>query len=249
MTDVRGKLVGLLDYVEQVIRLDEKVAYELSEYRLPDGSTFAITNADTHSLPSIRHDTRDEEGPVWLEVDRLSRREPPVPPTDLADWIILSADPNRTPELKSERIVTVAARDRDAALSAGQVRPDDVLEAPRKRRDAESEAPRFDLKLRLEDRPDLAASIERWITDTWSPWSVAELPRRRTIALYQVLYKIFQLLEVGGAESSIEVIWGIGIVQWQKEGRAISRPLIERRVEIETRRQSWRDDSCSANER
>ncbi|WP_426422210.1 AAA domain-containing protein [Bradyrhizobium genosp. A] len=232
MTDVRQKLVGLLDYVEQVIRLDEKVAYELSEYRLPDGSTFAVTNSDTHNLPSVRHDTRDEEGPVWLEIDRLSRREPPVPPAELADWIALSADPNRVPDVRPERIVTVSARERDAALSIGQVRPDDVLEAPRKRR-GENEVALFDLKLRLEDRPELAASIERWITEIWSPWAVVEQPRRRTIALYQVLYKIFQLLEVGGAESSIELIWGIGIVQWQKEGRAINRPLLERRAEIE----------------
>ena len=59
-------LIGLLDYVEQVVRLDERVAFRLSEYRLPDGSTFAITNAETHNLPGLRHDQRDDEGSVWL---------------------------------------------------------------------------------------------------------------------------------------------------------------------------------------
>ena len=135
--------------------------------------------------------------------------------------------------MRSELLVTVTAAERDAALAKGEVRPDDVLSAPRKRGEPEEAPPRFDLKLRLEDRPAIAASIQLWISGPWTAWSVAELPRRRTIALYQLLYKIFQLMEVGGAESPIELMWGIGIIHWQKDGRIIDRPLLERRVEIE----------------
>jgi very-short-patch-repair endonuclease len=233
MADARQKLVGLLDYIEQVVRLDERVAFRLSEYHLPDGTTFAVTKTDTQNLPSVRHDDRDEEGPVWLEVQRLSRKEPPSPPKELSEWVLLSADPARPPEIRSERIVTVSAVERDVALSKGEVRPDDVLEAPRKRGESENAAPRFDLKLRLEDRPELAEAIGNWASEIWTPWSIAELPRRRTITLYQVLYKIFQIMEVGGSESPIELMWGIGVVNWQKDGRQIDRPLIERRVEIE----------------
>ena len=43
----------------------------------------------------------------------------------------------------------------------------------------------------------------------------------------------FQLLEVGAAESSIELMWGIGSVNWRKDGKLLDRPLLERRVEIE----------------
>jgi hypothetical protein len=60
--DVRRKLVGLLDYVEQVVRLDERVAFQLSEYRLSDGSIVVITKSDTENLPGVRHDIRDDEG-------------------------------------------------------------------------------------------------------------------------------------------------------------------------------------------
>jgi len=41
--DIRQKLIGLLDYVEQVVRLDERVAFKLSEYHLPDGTTFSVS--------------------------------------------------------------------------------------------------------------------------------------------------------------------------------------------------------------
>ena len=233
MAEPRQKLVGLLDYIEQVVRLDERVAFRLSEYRLPDGSTFAVSKADTRNLPSVRHDLRDEEGPVWLEIERLARKEPPPPPKELIDWIILSPDPMRHPEARAHRLVTVSAAERDAALAKGEVRPDDVLKAPRKRGEPENAPPRFDLKLRLDDRPTVATAIERWIAGPWTSWSTEEIPRRRTIALYQQLYKVFQLLEVGGAESSIELMWGIGVVHWQKDGVILDRPLLERRVEID----------------
>jgi hypothetical protein len=233
MADARQRLTGLLDYVEQVVRLDERVAFRLSEYRLPDGTSFAVGKSDTQNLPGVRHDHRDEEGPVWLEVERLARKEPPVPPKDIADWVVVPGDPARSPEVRSERLLTVTAAERDLALERGDVRPDDVLEAPRKRGESDHAPPRFDLKLRLEDRPKVAAAINGWIAGPCTEWSTAELPRRRTISLYQVLYKIFQLLEAGGAESPIELMWGIGVVNWQKDGKVVDRPLLERRVDME----------------
>ena len=45
-TDPRERLVRLLNYVEQVIRLDEKVVLQLSNYRLPDGTAFAFTSSE-----------------------------------------------------------------------------------------------------------------------------------------------------------------------------------------------------------
>jgi very-short-patch-repair endonuclease len=233
MSDARKKLIGLLNYVEQVVRLDERVAFRLSEYRLPDGTTFAVAKNDTQNLPGVRHDHRDDDGPVWLEVERLVRKEPPAPPKNIVDWLVVPADPARSPEARAERLVTVTAAERDAALAKREVRPDDVLDAPRKRDEPDDAPPRFDLKLRLEDRPEIAAAINVWIAGPWTEWSTAELPRRRTIGLYQGLYKIFQLLEVGGSESPIELMWGIGVVNWQKDGRIVDRPLLERRVDIE----------------
>ena len=108
-----------------------------------------------------------------------------------------------------------------------------MLDAPRKRGEPDNAPPRFDLKLRLEDHPEIAAAIDVWITGPWTEWATAELPRRRTIGLYQRLFKILQLLEMGAAESPIELIWGIELVNWQKDGRVVDRPLLERRVDIE----------------
>jgi hypothetical protein len=221
----REKLVDLLDYVEQVVRLDERVAFRLSEYHLSDGSNFAVHEGTTRNLPGIHHDIREDEGSVWLEVERLARREPPVPPAEIADWIVLSADPARRPEARTQRILTVAAAERDVARAQGEVRTEDITEAPRRRGEPPGAPSLFDLTLRLEDRPAVASTIEVWIAGPWAVWANEELPRRRTITLYQQLYKVFQLVEGGGAESVIEVVWGVGVVQWEKDGRIIARYL------------------------
>lgn len=107
------------------------------------------------------------------------------------------------------------------------------MEAPRRRNEPLDATPLFDLVLRIEDRPAVISTIETWITGPWTVWATEELPRRRTVALYQQLYKVLQLVEVGGAESPIEVIWGVGVVKWEKDGRVIDRPLLERRVDFD----------------
>ena len=72
------------------------------------------------------------------------------------------------------------------------MRPNYVLQAPHKRGEPENATPRFDLELRLEDRPAVAAAINERIAGPWTEWAVEETPRRRTISLYQSLNKIFQ---------------------------------------------------------
>ena len=138
-----------------------------------------------------------------------------------------SPNPEKVPEARPHRLVTVDATRRDEALAKAEVRPDDVLEAPRKRGEPENAPPRFDLKLRLEDRPETAKAIDEWIAGPWTHWAAEEIPRRRTIKLYQQLYKVFQLFEVGAAESSIELMWGIGSTNWQKSQQVLDRPLIK----------------------
>jgi very-short-patch-repair endonuclease/transcription elongation GreA/GreB family factor len=233
VTEIRKKLISLLDYVEQVVRLDERVVFRISEYRLPDGTSFTLAQGDSQNLPGVRHNTGDDEGPVWLEVERLTRGEPPRRPDLIAEWVSVSSDPAKLPEAKTDRIITVSANDRDAAIASGKVQPSDVLEALPKRGDSENAPKRFDLKLHLHNYPDVVAAVQDWIAGPWSEWSAAELPRRQTISLYQNLYKVFQLLENAGAESPIEVVWGIGIVYWQKDNRIVDRPLLERRVDVE----------------
>src|SRR5215212_7811027 len=122
------RLQRLLSYVEQVVRLDERPAFRLSEYTLPNGSPFVLHQHEVHNLPGVRHDLFDDEGPIWLSVERLRRGEPPVPPEELADWLEISPDPNRQPELREFLIRTISQPEKDALLASGAARPENCAE-------------------------------------------------------------------------------------------------------------------------
>jgi very-short-patch-repair endonuclease/transcription elongation GreA/GreB family factor len=222
------RLVELLDYVGQVIRLDERPAFRLSEYRLGNGQTFIFHQHELHSLPGITHDIIDEDGAVWLCAERLKRNDPPPPSETLAPWLELTPDPDRTPQPRDHLLLTVSKPECDELVASGQARAEDC--APSLSAEAEGQ---FNVRLRLEDRPSIAVEAEQYLSLSWLPWSVAERPRRRAIALYQKLFEVVQLLELGGTEQAIELVWGIGLSRWIKDGAIIDLPLIERLVEIE----------------
>ncbi len=222
------RLTELLGYVEQVIKLDERPAFRLNEYRLASGQTFAFHQHEFHSLPGVVHDVTDEDGPIWLTMRRIKRGEPPEPPDAIVDWLNLSPDPDKPPTLLETVTRTVSGDEKDNLLAAGQARLEDCTEAI-----GPQSKGRFDVTFRLEDRPELSIAAQKYISTEWLSWAEAERPKRKSIALYQKLFEVAQLTELAGAEQPIELVWGIGLTRWIKEGHEIDLPLLERLVEIE----------------
>src|SRR5690606_14731090 len=103
-------------------------------------------------------------------------------------------------------------------------------------RDAELEVvPDVDglFKVELSQLPAVAAEIERWLANEWQRWVGRERPRRRTINLYERLFRLRMRIEEEGAESATEVVWGLGRCIWNHPDAQIDYPLLTRRVEIE----------------
>ncbi len=224
------KLVHLLDYVEQVVRLDERVAFRLADYRLADGAAVAIRADEITGLPGVSTDLADDDGPIWLAVERLARAAPPAPPERLSPWILDGSDPQVPPTLRRERLITVTPAERAALIAAERAGEEDFATVPA--RDGETSGA-FDLRLRLDDQPGLEPDFEVWRVTIWQDWADGEASRRRTIAVYGQIYRLQQQLELGGGDSAIEVLWGIGTVHWRRDGRTVERPLVDCPVEIE----------------
>jgi hypothetical protein len=123
------RLNELLGYVEQVVKLDEHPAFKLAEYRLANGQTYQFHQHEFHALPGVKHDQEDDDGPIWLTMERLNRRNPPVPSETLRVWLDLSPDPERTPVLRDFLLGTVSGPERDALVADGKVRPEDCQPA------------------------------------------------------------------------------------------------------------------------
>jgi hypothetical protein len=73
-----SRLLGLLDYVDALIKLDERVAMRLSQHKLQDGSQFVLHEHELAKLPGVSLNKSDDEGPIWLRVQRLQRTAPPL---------------------------------------------------------------------------------------------------------------------------------------------------------------------------
>jgi hypothetical protein len=228
-----GRLNGLLDYVEALVKLDERPATRLAQHKLADGSQFVLHQHELAGIPGITFDISDSDGPIWLRMDRLQRTTPPQIDEDSRAWIDIPNDPIKRPIIHDTRHIRTAKAEKDCPLEAGEARPDDCI--PSMRTDEKDETPGmfFDVMLRLEDRTSLREALHAYCAGPWAEWSEREKPRRRSISIYQRLFEIAQRLSQSGSSESIELIWGIGLARWHRSGESIDIPIVERSIEIE----------------
>ncbi len=87
---------------------------------------------------------------------------------------------------------------------------------------------------KLEDQPEIQKLFDWYAAELWTPWASAESPRRRTISFYNKLFSVQQAISTDGAETPIELAWGIGCTVWKRPGSASSVrfPLITQTCEI-----------------
>lgn len=227
---VSKRFIGLLDYVNALIKLDERVPLRLSQHRLPDGSSVVLHEHELSKLPGITLNKVDDEGPVWLRAQRPQRTASPAPPEQVVHWIESSDDPANPPSLHETIHERVQASVKDRLISEGQLRPSDCS-AALKPTDENEDEPYFDVFYRREDRPDIQLACNDYIKETWQSWADRELPRRLSIQAYQRLFDLAQRMSLSGGGESIELVWGIGVSRWTS---AVEVPLIELELEITT---------------
>jgi hypothetical protein len=87
---------------------------------------------------------------------------------------------------------------------------------------------------RIEDHPEFRELFDWYVEYQWEPWAAAERPRRKTIARYNQLFSLQQAISSEGADTPLELAWGIGYASWKKEGfsTAIRYPLLVQPCEV-----------------
>ena len=222
-------LKNILGYLTEVVRLDERVVERVGDHQLASGHRLLLHQHELCGLPGIGVDKFDDDGPIWLSVERLNRIDPPPIDADLESWVTISGDPEHPPVISDSVLITVGAGHKDDLIKTGQARNEDcgpVL-------NPQGLADHWDVRLRLDDRPDVEARLRGYLTGPLASWAAAEIPRRKTMAVYKRLFEIGQLADLGGTDRSFELVWGIGVARWRREGLDIDVPVLERLVEIE----------------
>ncbi len=83
-------------------------------------------------------------------------------------------------------------------------------------------------------RSKVHEQFDRYVETQWTPWATAELPRRKTIQRYNQLFALHQAIANDGAETPVELVWGIGVALWKREGgrNTLKYPMITQACEI-----------------
>ena len=89
-------------------------------------------------------------------------------------------------------------------------------------------------RAQLKDHPEVQEAFDWYVEYQWEPWAAAERPRRKTIARYNQLFSLQQAISSEGAETPLELAWGIGYAAWKKEGfgTTLKHPLLVQACEI-----------------
>lgn len=196
MNEAAQRVLDLLTYIEQVERLKKKPPFSVPV------DFFVAFQYEMRGLPEVQFNLQQGADDVWLRIPRLQEIPPPSPDELLSAWIALPKSPEKSPQLKTERLVF----------------------------EGKQEVRREQLK----DHPEIQTLFDWYVENQWNPWASAERPRRETISRYNKLFALQQLISSEGAETPIEIVWGIGYAAWKKQGFAtpVKHPLIVQSCEI-----------------
>jgi len=218
------RVTQLIDYVRTLVELSDKAVWSLGSYK-----NLLLHESDLRNRIGIRHDQADDDGSIYLKVERLRRIDPPEPPITAKEWITVGRDPFKEPVVQSIRTTVMTGPDAARFVEAGSVDPVDVANTLKPK-------PGEDLKdvvLRLSRFPDVKAEIDNYLSQTWATWAQAERPRRETIGIYDRLFSLQQALKLDGSDKPLEVVWGMGVARWKLPPNELDHPLIEQLVELE----------------
>ena len=137
--------------------------------------------------------------------------------------------------LSLPRLQEIAAPESDEILKPWLTLP----KSPEKMPELEREIVVFDgnrevAREHIEDRPDVRELFDWYVMYQWHPWAAAERPRRKTITRYNQLFSLQQAISSEGAETPLELVWGIGYASWKQEGFAtpVKHPLLVQSCEV-----------------
>jgi len=221
--EVKKRLLELVEYVEELVKQAERPVFALREYK-----NVLYYEVDLKGQVGVHHDLQDEDGPIWLKIERLKRVDPPAAPEPIREWVTVSRDPFREPVVETPRLETMHKDDAAELVARGVVAKDDVQPT------LKSGQPRdhVDVVMRLERFEDAKAAVEHYIGGSWREWAEAEKPRRRTIAIYDAFFSLQQGMQ-SDPEHPTEIVWGIGVSRWKVKETDIDHPLIEQLVELD----------------
>ena len=227
--NIQRRLVDLIDYVGHMARLGDKPVLTLGDYR-----RLVCHEAMLSGRTGIQLDLAEEDGAVWLSIERLKPGDPPPPPEELRPWLLVGPNPGTEPALADTSLEIIPKSKVKALVEQGALEEDDVRPAPE---DAEATGKKkvqlSEVTFRRENLPAIEAKIQDYLEKAWRPWSEEEKVRRGTIKVYDDFFSLLQSVQTLDGADGVEVVWGIGVARWRTDEREIDHPILEQLIDID----------------
>lgn len=212
----------LLGFAAGVLTARDKVQMRMDQTRMG-----VFRETEIVGLPGLSIDVGDG---TWLRLKRQTETRPDDPEpyikTFLADAPV---NPDREPELVRAVTLTVALEEASDLEEAGLLRSENANATFDNGTESEDD---IRVTLLADDLPELQAGFDLWVVEVWSPWAERERPIRRSIALYNALFRIHAAVHASDGAPP-EIVWGFGLGTWKTGADTIDMPLVEQEVEIE----------------
>ena len=137
--------------------------------------------------------------------------------------------------LRIPRLQAIAAPEPDEELKPWIT----LSKSPEKLPELKNEADFVDdhgdlVKKSVDDYPEICSLFVWYVENQWRPWATTEKPRRKSIVHYNRLFSLQQAIASEGAETPLELVWGIGYAVWKKEGfpTPLKYPLLVQACEV-----------------
>ncbi len=237
----KRRLISVLEYTAALHQVGQRVISDITGNR-----EAAFFEEDIVDLEGVKF--APAQG-VWLSVKRLREIPPPEPPDFFDDWVHIDArlSPESEPALPPSKWVRLRIEDIDELISLEIIDPTsdlrDVPEADiRKGADPDTK----DVYLQTSKMPEFAREWRQYLEGPLRTWAASERPRRKSIAIYNALFKIDQQTRYG--DVSKDLVFGVGVMRWKPPGtqdggaqdgviravgERVNAPVIEQLVEIE----------------
>lgn len=203
----RGKVLRLLEYLTEFVRLRTKVVRSIEQYRR-DGlvAWFSDMPQGAGCSSPLWTETSDGKDGVWLEVHKETISSPPKLPDFLEPW----ADPEalarldgREPELRQQAYLTTKGEDGVATQALHE----------------------------LGGHDEASGAWQRYLAE-WRSWAGKNTPRARIQELYSELFRAYQKQSRLG--EAFESVVGIGLLSWTTpQGQGVRRHVVVAQATLE----------------
>jgi len=228
----REKLSGFFKFAEGVLAARERVLLRMRETGFG-----CFIEHEVAGLPGLSFNV----GENWLVLKRLRESQAPRPEFPLELWLDGRIDDPTKPPLFEPLIVReVEIEEASDLCEAGLLGDEDILGLCEETSEGEAQsfsAERVKVALTLDRFHEIRADLEAWRDGAWETWAREERPVRKSIGLYNALFKLHNMLHGGVTATPPELVWGIGLARWKLHSAEIDMPLIEQLVDLEVLQQ------------